>query len=140
MIDVKNFGHLTGGLVADPELMGNDNNVVRMRVAADYAGKDRSNSDNRTGYFNVTMFLNDDNQNTRFVKDQINKGNLKKGSQVEILYRLQQDRWESDGKKQQNVTLIAESMTYAGSANREANAGGSTQQVSEQSADIPEAF
>lgn len=139
MIDVRNFGHLTGGLVADPELLGNDGNVVRMRVAADYAGKDRDDANNRTGYFNVTMFLNEDNSNTKFVKDQIQKGNLSKGSQVEILYRLQQDRWETDGKRQQSVGLIAESLTYAGSSNRESNTATSTQQTT-QAADIPEAF
>jgi single-stranded DNA-binding protein len=141
MIDARNFGSITGGLVADPELLGADNNVVRLRIAADYAGKDREDSNNRTGYFNVTMFLNDDNSNTKFIKGQIDNGNLKKGSQIQVLYRLQQDRWEADGKRQQSVGLIAESISYAGSGSRESNtntATATTQQGTQ--ADIPEAF
>lgn len=137
MIDVRNNGNITGGLVTDPEMVGNNNNVVRLRIASDYAGKDRENPDNRTGYFNVTMFLNDENPNTKFVKSQIDNGNLKKGSQVQILYRLQQDRWEKDGQKQQNVGLIAESLTYAGSANRE---GSASESKSEPAAEMPSEF
>lgn len=136
MIDSRNNGNLVCGLVADPELMGNDGNVARFRVAADYSGKDRQNPDNKSGYFNVTMFLNEDTPNARFVKDQIGKGNLKKGSQVHILYRLQQDRWEKDGQKFQNVTLVAESLGYAGSARSEGGSGSRQ----ESATDIPNEF
>ncbi len=139
MIDGRNNGNLTGGLVADPEILGNNGNVVRLRIASDYAGKDRENPDNRTGYFNVTVFLNDDNTNTKFVRSQIENGNLKKGSQVAILYRLQQDRWEKDGQKMSNVTLVAESLNYAGSGgNRsEGESGGSS---SQESSEMPNEF
>ncbi len=123
MIDARNNGNLIGGLVADPELVGNNNDIVRLRIASDFSGRDANNPDNKTGYFRVTMFLNDDNPNTRFVKGQIEKGNLKKGSQVHILYRLQQDRWDKDGKTMSDVTLVAESLNYAGSAPKSMEAG-----------------
>lgn len=143
MIDVRNNGNITGRLVADPELMGNDKNVARFRIAADFAGNDRTPDANEasknTGFFNVTMFLNDDTFNTRFVKDQIEKGNLSKGSQVQVLYRLQQDRWEKDGQKFQNVGLIAESLTYAGSPAKEGT-GSSSGSQQESAAEMPNEF
>jgi len=117
MIDPKNHGSLIGGLVADPEMV-NDGKIARLRIAADYAGNDRDNTDNKSGYFNVTYFLNNDDSNTKFVKSQIDKGNLKKGSQVHIIYRLIQDRWSKEGQKNSAVTLVAEALTYAGSGQK----------------------
>jgi len=135
MIDPRNNGNLTGGLVADPELVGKNGDVLRLRIAASNAGKDQSDPDNRTGYFNVTMFLSDDNWNTKFVRDQLNAGNLKKGSQVQITYRLQQDRWEKDGTRAQNVGLIAEALTYSGSKSsgdsESSSSAGSSETISE---------
>lgn len=113
MIDPLNNGNLVGGIVADPELV-NDNKILRLRIGVDRAGNDRINRDNDSGYFNVTYFLNNDDPNTKFVRGQLEKGNLKKGSQVHILYRLVQDRWEQEGNKRSAVSLIAESLTYAG--------------------------
>lgn len=137
MIDARNNGNLIGGLVADPELVGPNKDIVRLRIASDYSGRDAANPDNKTGYFRVTMFLSDDNNNTRFVKKQIENGNLKKGSQVHILYRLQQERWEKDGTKMSDVTLVAESLTYAGGAARTSE-GDNTPKVA--AVEIPNEF
>lgn len=121
-LDPRNHGSLVCGLVADPET-ANNGNILKLRVAADYAGNER-NSDNKSGYFNVTYFLNNDNPNAKFVRKQFEDGKLKKGSQVIVLYRLVQDRWEKDGQKMSSVNLVAEALTYAGSAPREASASG----------------
>lgn len=118
MLEPRNFGTLTGGLIEDPQLKGKDNNVLPLRIAADYAGRDQDNPDNKTGYFNAVYFLNDDNPNTRFVKDQVTKGNLKKGSQVQILYRLQHERRTYEGQRREEVQLVVESLAYAQRAAR----------------------
>lgn len=113
MIDSRNVGVLSGNLVDDPERV--TDNVVRFRMAVDYAGNDRVNKDNKTGYFSFTYFLNEDNMNSKFVRSQIDAGNLKKGSGVSIAYRLQHARWEKDDQKMSAVELIAESINYSGS-------------------------
>ena len=113
MIDSRNLGVLSGNLVADPEKV--TENVVKFRVAVDFAGNDRNDKDNRTGFFGFTYFLNDDNMNTKFVKSQIEAGNLKKGSSVSVAYRLQHSRWQKDDQKMSAIELIAESINYSGS-------------------------
>lgn len=116
MIDPRNFGKLTCGLVADPEYVGANNSVIRFRLAADYAGNDRDDANNRSGYFNAVYFVNDNNPINKFITGQMSNGNLSRGSQVEILYTLQQNRWtDQNGKKQSTVELVIEGMSYAGS-------------------------
>ena len=118
MLDPKNNLNLTGGLTADPEVV--NGKIVKLRLAVDYAGNDRKNPDNKSGYFNVTYFLNEGDSNSRFVKSQLDAGNLKKGSQLQLIGRLVHERWEGqDGKNASQVVVIAESLTYAGSARSE---------------------
>jgi len=116
-LDPRNFGHINCGLVADPEMFG-DGKVLRLRVAANFAANDRINPDNNSGYFDVTYFMNDDNPNTKFVKGQVEQGNFKKGTSLQILYRLNQDRWEKDGQKYSKVVLIAETIAYGNTGGR----------------------
>lgn len=118
MLEPRNFGTLTGGLVEDPQLRGQNNDVLPLRIAADFAGRDQDNPDNKTGYFRAVYFLNDDSPNARFVKDQVTKGNLKKGSQVQVLYRLQQERRTYEGQRREEVQLVVESLQYAARAPR----------------------
>lgn len=122
-IDPKNMGNLTCGVVADP-IVHNDK-VVRLRVAADYAGTDSEQPDNKTGYFNVVYFLNQDTPNAKFVSGQIKDQKLKKGSQIQIAYRLNNSRRTDGDKKFNDVELIAEAITYAGGGggNRAEGAG-----------------
>lgn len=114
MIDPRNNVNLTFGVVADPEVI--NDNILKLRVAVDYAGSEKGGS--TSGYFDVTYYLNnDDNQrNAKFVKSQIDAGNIKKGTQLQGIGRLVQERWTTDDKKGQRVTIVAESLTYAGSA------------------------
>lgn len=115
-LDPKNVIQLTGGLVADPETVGNNGNILKFRLAVDRAGNEDGGT--ASGYFDITYFTNnDENQrNAKFVKDQIAAGNLKKGSQVSLVGRLMQDRWTTDDKKNFRVVVVAEAITYAGSA------------------------
>ena len=111
MLDPKNVVALTCGIVADPEFV--TENILKLRVAADYAGSERD-SDNNSGYFDVTYFLNEGGRNVDFVRRQVNEGKLKKSSQVQILGRLVQERWKSEDGNRSRVVIVAESITYAG--------------------------
>lgn len=112
MIDPKNCVTLTGGLVRDPELV--NDNIVKLTIGRDYAGSDSGKS--ASGYFDVTYYLNNDNQrNAKFVGDQVRSGNLKKGSQVAIVGRLVQERWVQDNATRSKVVIVAEGLDYAGS-------------------------
>lgn len=134
MIDAKNTVVITGGLVADPEVVGNNGNIFKLRVAVDYAGQEKGGSS--SGYFDVTYYANEDNPNTTFVKKQVTEGKLKKGSQISILGKLVQERWTTDDKKNARVVVVAENISYAGSArtNEEAKVDSPAQ------ADLPENF
>lgn len=139
MIDPRNNVNLTFGVVADPEIVGNNDNILKLRVAVDYAGSEKGGS--TTGYFDVTYYLdNDDNsRNAKFVKSQIDAGNIKKGTQLQLIGRLVQERWSSEDKKGQRVTIIAESLTYAGSAPKKdgESSGSSSSASASSSGNIP---
>lgn len=111
MIDGRNLGVLQCGIVADPELVGQNSTILKLRLAADWAGHDSSDPDNKTGYFDGVMFL-DDSRSSNFAR------NLKKGDQVIVAYSLRQDRWSSDQGNRSRVQLIIESVNYAGGGSR----------------------
>jgi single-stranded DNA-binding protein len=119
MIDPKNNVVLTGGIVRDPEQP--TPNLVKFSVAVDFAGSDKSG--NSTGYFDVTYWLNDDNKNASFVKSQVESGKMKKGSQIQLVGRLVQERWttENDDSKKSRVVIVAESISYAGGGRPESS-------------------
>ena len=54
MIDPKNIINITGGVVADPELV-NDGKIANFTLAVDYAGSEKG-SDNNTGYFDIVYW------------------------------------------------------------------------------------
>lgn len=139
MLDPKNVVALTGGLVDAPEVNGD---VAKLRIAVDYAGNER-NSDNRSGYFQVKYFLNSDTPNATFVKNQISNSNFKKGSTLQLLGRLVQERWKDDsGNNRSGIVVIAESITYGTSPRREGNEtpqNGNAVTASA-SAEIPDSF
>lgn len=112
MIDPNNNLNLTCGLVADPEMP--TENIAKFRVAVDYAGSEKG-SDNSTGYFDVTYYLNseENKRNCEFVRNQISAGKLGKGSQIRLIGRLVHERWSTDDKKSSKVVIVAENITYA---------------------------
>ena len=123
MLDAKNVVMLTGGLTDTPETV-NNGKIYKFRLGVDYAGNDRKNTDNKSGYFNVTYFLDDNNPNSKFVKSQVDAGNFDKGTPVQLVGRLVHERWETqDGKNASNVVIIAESITYAGRGGKPEGSG-----------------
>lgn len=135
MLDPKNTVNLTFGLVDTPETV-NDGKIVKLRAAVDYAGQEKG-SDNRSGYFDVTYFANDGNPNSKFVLSQVESGNFKKGTQLQLVGRLVQERWEKDGKKNSRAVIVAESISYAG-GNRPAGDGAA--KADDDSVELPTKF
>jgi single-stranded DNA-binding protein len=142
MLNAKNIVILTCGIVADPEMV--HENIAKFRVAMDYAG-DEKNSDNKSGYFDVTYFFNEGDRNSDFVRGQITNGNLKKGSQIQLVGSLRQSRWKNaeDGTSRSMVDVRADSITYASSgAKKDDNAttGGGAEGKATPVASVPDEF
>lgn len=117
MIDPRNTINLTAAIVSDPETVANGN-ILKLRIAVDYAGSEKG-SGTSSGYFDVTYFLKDGSnfasKNAEFVSRQISEKKMKKGSTVQILGRLVQERWQQDNQSRSKVVVVAEALTYASS-------------------------
>jgi hypothetical protein len=116
MMDARNVVVLTGGIATDPEKP--TENIVKFRIVVDMAGREPDASGKKVssgGFFDVVYYLNSDNPNTKFVKGQLDAGNLKKGSSVVVAGRLEHDRFKTkEGQNASRVQVIAESLSYAG--------------------------
>lgn len=138
MLDAKNTVNLTCGIVADPETVGSS--IYKFRVAIDFAGQEKD-SDNKSGYFDVVYYGSNDNPNAKFVSKQIADGNMKKGSQIQLVGRLVQERFKTaDGKNASKVVVVAESLTYAGGGQRKEGAEGSAKAASGSAVTVPDEF
>jgi len=113
MIDTRNHGYLCGGIVADPEKVA-DGKLIKIRLAVDYAGYDKDNVENKTGYFNLVGFLGSDDPASKFLISQTEAGNLKKGSQIAVVYRLKDSRWSQDDNRRSSTDLYIEAISYYG--------------------------
>lgn len=143
MIDPRNNVILTAGIVSDPELVANGN-IAKFRIAVDFAGSEKG-AGVTSGYFDVTYYLKDGTdfatKNASFVSNQINEGKMKKGSQIQLVGRLVQERWQQEGSARSKIVIVAEALTYVGSSlkksdtptasstNTQTNQGGSTYSV-----------
>jgi single-stranded DNA-binding protein len=141
MLDPKNMVNLTAGIVADPEII--NDKIAKFRVAIDYAGSEKG-AQSTSGYFDVTYYLKDGNdfanKNASFVHGQITQGKMKKGSQVSIIGRLVQERWQQDNSNRSKVVVIAEHMAYAANSapkSSDSSSGGSAKATN---ASVPEEF
>lgn len=124
MIDSRNLVTLCGGVVADPEVF--KDNLLKLRLGVDFGGTEQG-SDNNSGFFNINYWMNNDQNpsNTKFVRSQVESGNLKKGSQLQITGRLRQERWTDDqGNKRSQVVIVAENINYWGNKSSEGTGEG----------------
>lgn len=102
--------NIAGRLTEDPKVFGS--NTYSLRIAVDYAGRDSTNPDQRTGFFTLKYFAQD-NPNSRFVTSQIADNKMKKGSYIACIGELSQETWLSkDDSKQYGVVIIADNITY----------------------------
>lgn len=113
MLDPQNLVTISGGLIADPEVV--NEKIMKIRLGVDYAGSEKD-SDNNSGYFDVVYYMKDNNgftsKNASFVSSQIQAGKMKKGSTVSIIGRLVQERWKQDEQNRSRIVIVAEHMTY----------------------------
>ena len=141
MLDPKNMVSLTAGVVADPEIV--NDRIAKFRVAIDYAGSEK-NSQSNSGYFDVTYYLKDNDgftsKNASFIHSQITGGKMKKGSQISIIGRLLQERWQQDNQNRSKVVVIAEHIAYAANAAPKSDSTKSDSPTQSQSASIPSEF
>lgn len=144
MLDPKNSVNITAGIVSDPEVVANGN-IIKLRVAIDYAGNEKGTG-TTSGYFDIVYYLKDGNdfasKNASFVSKQINEGKMKKGSQVQILGRLVQERWTQDNQNRSKIVVVAEAMTYVGSSyQKNGESGSSSGGAAKQSSNnVPDEF
>jgi single-strand DNA-binding protein len=143
MLDPKNMVTLTAGVVADPEII--NDKIAKFRIALDYAGSEKDSQSN-SGYFDVTYYLKDKegfvSKNASFVHGQITGGKIKKGSQISIIGRLLQERWEQEGAKRSKVVVIAEHIAYApgGAKSSDGTSSSSSTNTAQKYASVPEEF
>ena len=116
MLDAKNVISISGGVVSDPEII--NDKIAKFRLAVDYAGSEKG-SQNNSGYFEIVYYLKEgsdySSKNAQFLHNQITNGKLKKGSPIQILGRLVQERWTQDNQNRSRVVIVAESVSYAAS-------------------------
>jgi single-stranded DNA-binding protein len=126
---------ISGGVVADPERPSDK--IVKFRLAVDYAGREKD-SDDRSGYFDVVYYLDDTNPNSKFVSGQLAAGNLKKGSGISVVGRLEHDRFKTkEGTKASRVQIIADAISYWGRKPLEASASNGGAQAAASSGSTP---
>jgi len=141
MIDPKNVITLTGGVVSDPELVADK--IAKFRVAVDYAGSEKG-SQNNSGYFDVTYYLKDGSdfasKNASFIHNQITNKNLKKGSPIQIVGRLVQERWKQDDQNRSKVVVVAESISYVITGQKSANKTSAENSSTAEANSVPDEF
>jgi hypothetical protein len=144
MIDPRITIILSAGLIAEPELIANGN-IAKLRIAVDYAGSEKG-AGASSGYFDVVYYLKDGSEfsskNAMFLSKQITESKMKKGSQIQIVGRLIQERWQQDGGNRSKVVIVAEAVTYAGSSFQKSgdSSAPATASKSESSFSVPDEF
>ena len=145
MLDPQNMVSISGGLVADPEMIANGK-IMKSRIGVDYSGSEKD-SDNNSGYFDVVYYLKDKDgytcKNAGFVDNQISNGKMKKGTSVSIVGRLVQERWKQDGSSRSKVVIVIEHMSYgarAGKSSDSSSTSASNSSSTDNSASIPSSF
>jgi single-stranded DNA-binding protein len=144
MLDPQNLVNVSGGLVADPEVI--NDRILKFRIALDYAGSEKDN-DNKSGYFDVVYYLKDNSgftgKNASFVATQVSEGKMKKGSSLSVIGRLLQERWKEEDKSRSKVVIVAEHVTYGSRANNNGTASAAKSSETKEavaSNSIPQSF
>ena len=142
MIDPKNLINITGGVVTDPELI--NDKIAKFRLAVDYAGSEKD-SDNNSGYFDVTYYLKDSSgfvgKNASFLHGQITGSNIKKGTKLNIVGRLVQERWKQEGQNRSKIVIVAEHVSYASTGTSgKASASSTNETATVGASSVPDSF
>jgi len=145
MIDPRNNVILSAGIVTDPELVANGN-IAKFRIAVDFAGSEKG-AGVSSGYFDIVYYLKDGSdfasKNASFVAKQIAEGKMKKGSQIQLVGRLVQERWQQEGQGRSKVVVVAEAVTYATSAYSKSDSNSGSSEAPKQASSsysVPDEF
>jgi len=140
MIDPRNLINITGGVVADPELI--NDKIAKFRLAVDYAGQEKG-GDNNSGYFDIVYYLKDANgfasKNASFMHGQISDSKIKKGSKLTIVGRLVQERWKQEDQNRSKVVIVAEHISYAATASS-SKSSSTNETATVGSSSVPDSF
>lgn len=141
MLDPANMINITGGVVSDPEVI--NDKILKLRLAVNYAGSEKG-SDNTSGYFDVVYYLKDGNsfvnKNASFIHAQVTADKIKKGSKIQLVGRLVQERWRQDDSNRSRVVIVAEHISYAASGSSNGSSSKTSDTPSAASASIPDSF
>lgn len=142
MLDPQNIITISGGLVADPEMVASGK-IMKSRIGVDYSGSEKD-SDNNSGYFDIVYYLKDSSgfvsKNASFVDSQISSSKMKKGTSVSIIGRLVQERWKQDGSSRSRVVIVVEHMSYGQRSSSKSSDSSSSTATAEATAAIPSSF
>lgn len=142
MLDPQNLINISGGLVDEPELVASGK-IAKMRLAVDYAGSEKD-SNNNSGYFDVTYYLKDNtgftSKNASFVATQIEQSKMKKGTTLNIVGRLVQERWKQDEQSRSRIVIVAEHIGYGVRSNSTKTSSESTTSDNGAVAAVPTSF
>lgn len=122
MIKANNTVILSGGLTRDPEMENNDS-LVHFGLAVDGAGREKDVK-YPAGYFDVKFWLTDSKFSATAavedVKSGLSNGTLKKGTRIQVVGSLVQERWTKDGQKFSKIVVMAESISFYAGGNTNA--------------------
>lgn len=143
MLDPQNLVNISGGMIADPEII-NNGRILKARIGVDYAGSEKD-SDNKSGYFDVVYYLKDNqgfaSKNAEFLNTQVESGKMKKGTSVSIVGRLLQERWKQDGTGRSKIVVVAEHIGYGARSKSSSDSSSSaTSNNSSDNSNIPSSF
>lgn len=112
MLNRSNFWQGEGNLSRDPEIHVTPQGVevVHFTIAVSGAGSGQGEKDS-AGFFDCKIWLT---ENDFVVPAEIRaaregfKGDWKKGTRIQVMGRLIQERWEKDGEKRNRVIVLAD--------------------------------
>ena len=112
MLNRSNFWQGEGNLSRDPEIHTTPQGVevVHFTIAVSGAGSGSGEKDS-AGFFDCKIWLT---ENDFVVPAEIRaaregfKGDWKKGTRIQVMGRLIQERWEKDGEKRNRVIVLAD--------------------------------
>jgi hypothetical protein len=141
MLDPQNLINITGGLIADPEMV--NGKIFKARIGVDYSGSEKD-SDNNSGYFDIVYYLKDKDgfvsKNANFVNSQLDQSKLKKGSTVSIVGRLVQERWKQDEQSRSRIVIVVEHLTYSSRGPKASSDSSKESAPAQAPASIPSSF
>ena len=140
MVKPNNITVLKGGLVRDAELTKSPG-LIQFSIGVDRAGSEKG-VQNPSGYFDVKVWLTASEYTpaatAKSVRAMYDSGQLVKGTRVEVVGELKQERWVGkDGSRSARIFVIADTVdVYTKKAGNESEPRGSVSAAASTSAPL----